>query len=95
MIRSNQAFPVYRTVLVGWDNTPRRGTKGVVLIDSTPERFGVALRETVQSVAHVPLEQRLVFINAWNEWAEGNHLEPDQRYGTAHLEALTAVLNGG
>jgi lipopolysaccharide biosynthesis protein len=95
MLQPGRAFPVHSTVLVGWDNTPRRGTKGVVLIDSSPDRFAVALRETIRSVSHLPFEQRLVFVNAWNEWAEGNHLEPDQRYGTAHLEALTAVLNGG
>ena len=94
MTRRARTFPVHPSVLVGWDNTPRRASKGVVLLNSTPERFAAALRETLRSVAGAASDRRLVFLNAWNEWAEGNHLEPDQQYGTAHLDALTAVVNG-
>ena len=87
-----RAFPVYRTVLVGWDNTPRRGEDGVVFDNSTPEVFEQALRATVTSAADLPFEERLVFLNAWNEWAEGNHLEPDRRHGLEFLEAVRRVI---
>ena len=80
--------------MVGWDNTPRRGSDAIVLTDSTPERFEDGLREIVDSVADRPLDERLVFVNAWNEWAEGNHLEPDARDGRRFLEAVDRVTRG-
>lgn len=84
-------FPVYRTVVVSWDNTPRRGGNGIVFINSTVEAFESGLRETVDAAMDRPYEDRLVFVNAWNEWAEGNHLEPDQRHGLSFLEAVQRV----
>jgi len=73
---------------VAWDNTPRRGENGIVFINSTPEAFESGLRDILQSASQTPVEQRIVVINAWNEWAEGNHLEPDVRFGLAYLEAV-------
>ena len=87
-------FPTSPCVLVGWDNTARRGADAIVLTDSSPEHFERGLWEAVTSVAHQPLEERLVFINAWNEWAEGNHLEPDRRHGLKHLEVVDRVTRG-
>jgi len=77
---------------VGWDNTPRRGEHGVVFVDSTPEAFEEALRGAVASTARRAFDDRLVFLNAWNEWAEGNHLEPDRRHGLGHLQAVRRVI---
>jgi lipopolysaccharide biosynthesis protein/glycosyltransferase involved in cell wall biosynthesis len=85
-------FPVHRTVLVGWDNTPRRGEHGVVFVDSTPEAFEAALRAAVASTASRTFDDRLLFLNAWNEWAEGNHLEPDRRHGLGYLQAVRRVI---
>jgi lipopolysaccharide biosynthesis protein len=84
-------FPCHPCVFVNWDNTPRRGKNGVVFVGSTPENFAAGLAERIQTVRHQPYEQRLVFINAWNEWAEGNYLEPDQKHGRAYLEAVRRV----
>jgi hypothetical protein len=81
-------YLAYPCIFVSWDNTPRRGEDGIVFINATPDDFGRGLAEIIQSVADRPHEQRLVFINAWNEWAEGNHLEPDLRYGLQWLEAV-------
>jgi lipopolysaccharide biosynthesis protein/glycosyltransferase involved in cell wall biosynthesis len=92
--RAGRSFPVYPTVVAGWDNTPRRGEHGIVLNDSTPANFEHGLRETVAPLLGRPFEDRLLFLNAWNEWAEGNHLEPDRRYGLGHLEAVRRVLLG-
>jgi hypothetical protein len=91
MAQRQRDFPVHPCILVGWDNTPRRGQNGIVLVNSTPDRFEAALREAVTSIADKPPEHRLVFLNAWNEWAEGNHLEPDQKYGCAYLDAISTV----
>lgn len=88
-------YPFKPCVMVGWDNTSRRGHDGIVFINSTPEAFGAGLREVLDSVASVPFEERLVFLNAWNEWAEGNHLEPDLRHGLGWLEAVRAAVTSG
>jgi hypothetical protein len=78
-------------MMVGWDNTPRRGADAIVLTDSSPEVFEQELHDVVTSVMDRPFDDRLVFINAWNEWAEGNHLEPDRRHGLAYLDAVDRV----
>lgn len=83
---------LHPTVFVGWDNTPRRGKKAVVIINGTPALFAGRLRQAIESIAHRPAEERLLFLNAWNEWAEGNHLEPDARWGTAYLDAVKGAL---
>jgi lipopolysaccharide biosynthesis protein/glycosyltransferase involved in cell wall biosynthesis len=89
-----RSFAVYPSVVVGWDNTPRRGEDGIVLTDSTPAAFEEGLRDALVPLLSRPFEDRLLFLNAWNEWAEGNHLEPDRRYGLGHLEAVRRLLLG-
>jgi len=82
-------FRQFRGVTPMWDNTPRRPRDGMVVTGSTPAQFGIwlsaALRQT--RLRHTG-DERLLFINAWNEWAEGNHLEPDLRNGRGYLQAL-------
>jgi len=78
-------FPI---ALPNWDNTPRSGRGGVVLADPTPEQFGVMMGKAIAAVAERPPTERLVFIKSWNEWAEGNYLEPSRRYGRGYLEAV-------
>ena len=94
MNTTTQNFPFYPSVFVGWDNTPRRGNKGVIMVNATPERFGSAFRAAVQNTSRHPPGERLVFINAWNEWAEGNHLEPDAKHGLAFLNEVKKVVSG-
>jgi lipopolysaccharide biosynthesis protein len=95
MSRDDSGFPIFRSIFVGWDNTPRRSTDGIIVINNTPEAFGVGLKRIVESVRSCPPEERLIFVNAWNEWAEGNHLEPDQRYGLRFLEEIQCLTGGG
>lgn len=70
----------------GYDDTPRRGIEGVVVRDATPEHFCGYLTELMAKNAANGSE--IAFINAWNEWGEGMHLEPDERFGTAFLEGI-------
>jgi hypothetical protein len=86
--RNTVDWPDYPLVLPNWDNTPRSGPRGLVLDGATPERFRRHLHEAVSRVAQRPPDQRIVFLKAWNEWAEGNYVEPDQRYGRAYLEVI-------
>ncbi len=91
MLSYKKKHPVYPSIFVGWDNAPRRGENGIVMVNSTPENFKAGLADMVASVQKKPFDDRLVFVNAWNEWAEGNHLEPDQKHGLAYLEAVRRV----
>lgn len=84
----SKKFPVYPCIFVGWDNTPRRGRNGIIIVNSTPERFGNELSRMAIEAQRKPFDDRLVFINAWNEWAEGNHLEPDAKNGRSYLEVI-------
>ena len=74
------------TIISGWDHTPRSGNKGLVLNNFTPEIFSEHIRSAFEAVKGK--KNRIVFVRAWNEWAEGNHLEPDLKYGLRYLEAI-------
>jgi len=82
--------PRHRAVMAGWDNTPRRQTRAHVFHGATPANFRRWLRKTVLHEAGQPGE-RVIFINAWNEWAEGTYLEPDQTFGKGWLEAVASA----
>ena len=86
-------YPLYRGVMPGWDNTPRRMERATAWVNSSPALYGRWLRGAVEQMQREqPPERQLVFINAWNEWAEGAHLEPDVRHGYAALEQTAAAL---
>ncbi|KQY81394.1 MULTISPECIES: glycoside hydrolase family 99-like domain-containing protein [Roseateles] len=87
---SPQAIPC---VLPNWDNTPRSGARGVVLENSTPQKFGAALDRALALWRGRDREDNFLFVKSWNEWAEGNHLEPNRRWGRAYLEVLAAKIN--
>jgi len=79
----------YPLIMPNWDNTPRSGVRGSVLLNSTPELFGEMLRNALKKIENVGNpEERIIFVEAWNEWAEGNYLEPDARYGHAFLQVI-------
>lgn len=88
-------YPLYETAFPMWDNTPRLPLTGVNFAFSTPELYKVWLQKLcLRAVDNEPRrENRLVFINAWNEWAEGAHLEPDRRYGYGYLKATREALD--
>jgi hypothetical protein len=76
----------FPSVVPNWDNTPRCGREGYVLKDSTPELFRMYLKAVIAQVSDRELDRRVIFVKSWNEWAEGNYLEPDLRFGRAYLE---------
>lgn len=76
-----------------WDNTPRLGNAGIVYVNSSPGLFEATVRRAAAFVSPRPANLQLIFIKAWNEWAEGNHLEPDLRYGHQWLAALQRGLH--
>ncbi|MFH1819228.1 MAG: glycoside hydrolase family 99-like domain-containing protein [Pseudomonadota bacterium] len=76
-----------------WDNTPRSGLNGLVMQDSTPALFQQHFDACLRNAKRLPEDQQIVFVKSWNEWAEGNHLEPDLRYGHAYLEVVKNALD--
>lgn len=86
-------YPVFRGVCPSWDNTARKKKKGSILYGSSPRRYQNWLFNAIaDNSKRWKGSDRLVFVNAWNEWAEGAHLEPDTRYGFAYLEATRNTL---
>ena len=79
-------------VTPSWDNSPRRKSCAYIFIESNPEVYERWLRKTLERLYPSKPEEKLVFINAWNEWGEGNHLEPDHRFGRGFLEATRRAL---
>ena len=91
--KKTPSYKRFPCVTPSWDNTPRRKREAAILKDSTPERYGKWLKAAIKKVNPFSEEENLVFINAWNEWGEGNHLEPDQKWGRAYLEATYNAIN--
>ena len=88
-VASDLAIPC---VLPNWDNTPRSGWKGLVMHGSTPELFGQQLDRALERCATRQTPDPLLFIKSWNEWAEGNCLEPGRLHGHGYLKVLKARL---
>lgn len=89
IIKQKSSYKRFRSVCPAWDNSPRRQTDATIYHGSTPEKFGEWVRFVTQfTKENFEDEESIFFINAWNEWAEGNHLEPDLVFGTAYLESF-------
>ena len=78
-------------VFVGWDNTSRRGTNGIIIKNNDPAGFEEELMRVKKKLEQAGSNLGLIFVNAWNEWAEGNYLEPDNKNHYAYLEAIKKV----
>lgn len=79
---------VYPTLLPQWDNSPRSGKRAVIFTGSTPETFKRHVHEALDLIKNKQKELKLVFLKSWNEWAEGNYIEPDIKFGHDYLNAL-------
>ncbi|MBE6287648.1 MAG: glycosyl hydrolase [Mediterranea massiliensis] len=79
-------YKIYPSVTPRWDNSPRRKNNYFAFVNSKPEYYGKWLRNVLSKFVPYSDEENFVFINAWNEWAEGNHLEPDLKYGKQYLQ---------
>lgn len=92
--RKDIPFTLFRGVMTAWDNTPRRKQNATIVHGSSPEKYKSWLRQAIDyTLQHrANPEERIVFINAWNEWAEGAYLEPDELYGRQYLEATKQAL---
>lgn len=90
--RHEDSKHVHRGVMGAWDNTARRGLRAHMTYGASPITYRSWLRRSlIQDATKHPNSERLTFVNAWNEWAEGTYLEPDQHYGIGFLEATRSA----
>lgn len=88
-------FTYFRSLTPTWDNTARYGSDAILLHGSTPSAFQDWLQKSVDyTQSTLPDDRRFILVNAWNEWAEGAHLEPDTRFGYSYLNSVGRVLSG-
>lgn len=90
--QNSVSYKRFPCVTPGWDNTPRRQQNAVVFKDATPDHYQQWLEGVIERYKPTTPEEGIVFINAWNEWGEGAHLEPCQKWGHAYLEATQKAL---
>jgi lipopolysaccharide biosynthesis protein len=90
--RGLPGYPRFPCITPSWDNSARRRYGATVFIESSPALFQEWATNTLAKLKSSNNTPSILFINAWNEWAEGNHLEPDQRYGRSYLKALRGAL---
>ena len=96
MNKAEPDFKRFHCVSPMWDNSARRKKRARILVDSTPGLYERWLKHTIARTRKVHEgDERIVFLNAWNEWAEGCHLEPDLKWGHAYLEATQRALAAG
>jgi hypothetical protein len=85
---------VYPTIIPNWDRSPRSGKAAIIWHGSTPELFKKHVEEALEIVKYKTQEHKIIFLQSWNEWGEGNYIEPDIVFGKKNLEYLKEVLNG-
>lgn len=83
--RKDNIFPL---ICPNWDHSPRSGLSGVVFHNSTPEYFEKHVIEVLNKIDKKPFDKKIVFLKSWNEWGEGNYIEPDQKFGLRYLEVI-------
>ena len=83
---------VVPVIVPNWDHSPRSKGNAIILTDNTPELFQKVAEEAIKVVHNKPKEEQLILIKSWNEWGEGNYMEPDQEFGHGNLIALKKAL---
>lgn len=84
---------VYPTIIPNWDHSPRTGKYGSILKNSSPELFEKHLENALETIEHKNIENRILILKSWNEWAEGNYIEPDLKHGKRYLETIQKCLS--
>ena len=83
---------VIPVILPNWDHTPRSGARGMVMTHAAPKYFKQLAMKALDVVKDKPEEERIIMLKSWNEWGEGNYMEPDLEYGHGYIDALADAL---
>ncbi len=84
---------VIPTIHANWDHSPRSGHKGMVLTHCEPKYFQQIVERAIEIVKDKPTEEQIIMIKSWNEWGEGNYIEPDLKYGHGYLNAIRNAID--
>ena len=84
---------VFPTLIPNWDHTPRSGRRGYLFSNSTPELFEKHCEDVLKVVNNKKAGRRIAFLKSWNEWGEGNYMEPDMKYGKGYIIALRTAID--
>ena len=90
--RNDSLDNVYPTILPQWDNSPRSGKRSIIYTNSTPDKFKKHVQQAIEIINDKSIEHKILFLKSWNEWAEGNYVEPDINYGHGYLNALEETV---
>ncbi|MFT0240415.1 glycoside hydrolase family 99-like domain-containing protein [Bacteroides thetaiotaomicron] len=82
----------YPSIIPNWDRSPRGGRRAVIYTGSTPELFKRHIEDAIKIVENKKAEHKIIFLRSWNEWAEGNYVEPDIKFGHGYLDSLRSVI---
>ncbi|GGD69307.1 glycoside hydrolase family 99-like domain-containing protein [Caballeronia grimmiae] len=94
LAKPNPGYPMFRGTMPSWDNTARKQNTGHIFLGASPEAYEAWLDRALSYTDRFACgDERIVFVNAWNEWGEGNHLEPDMRYKHAFLDATRRAIS--
>ena len=91
----DQSVDVIPSIVPQWDHTPRSGWNGSLWVNSTPYFFYKHVLEALDAIKNKPQNQQILLLKSWNEWGEGNYMEPDLKNGKGYIEALKKALNKG
>jgi len=83
---------VYPTVIPQWDRSPRSGKQAIIYKNSTPEKFQTHLLRAIEIIKNKSEENKIIFLKSWNEWGEGNYVEPDLRFGHEYLNSVKECI---
>ncbi len=83
---------VYPTIVPQWDRSPRIGRQAIIYTNATPQAFRQHVSDALQIISIKQPQHQILFLKSWNEWAEGNYVEPDQQYGHGFLDAIKTSL---
>lgn len=87
--KANNVFP---TIIPNWDHTPRSGVNGDVVTHTNPANFDKHMKEVINLLNSKPEDSQIAFLKSWNEWGEGNYVEPDLKFGHGFLDVLKKYL---
>lgn len=79
-------------IIPNWDHTPRSGAKGMVFTNPHPKYFKELAKRAIEMVKAKPSEEQIIILKSWNEWGEGNYMEPDLKYGHGYINALAEAI---
>lgn len=84
---------VIPTIMPQWDHSPRSGWNGILLVNAEPEYFKDVMKKAIETVSCKPDQEQIIFLKSWNEWGEGNYMEPDITHGRGYINALRQAID--